>query len=81
MLRNAIVLGTLLMATCLAVNLTKSTSAQAFQPKQDRQWAYRTVQRSGPLQEHELNKMGAEGWEVAEVIAISEHRIHYIFKR
>jgi hypothetical protein len=41
-------------------------------------WEYRTT---GSISQEEMNKLGAEGWELAGVIAPNIDNIGFIFKR
>ncbi|NYF30628.1 hypothetical protein [Sphingopyxis sp. JAI108] len=43
------------------------------------QWEYLTVQTT--LDDGELGKLGAEGWELVAVVSPAHFVLHYFFKR
>lgn len=60
---------------------TSTGGSKTFQLS--RRWEYRRVDRSGPgqlLTEDELNRMGADGWELAGVVS-DYSGTHYYLKR
>lgn len=42
-------------------------------------WEYLTVQNT--VDDSELNKLGAEGWELVAVVSPAHFVLHYFFKR
>lgn len=45
------------------------------------QWEYKVIIRSGPLQEFELNELGARGWELATMCQSDTNTVLTTFKR
>ncbi|NIJ39009.1 hypothetical protein FHR22_003743 [Sphingopyxis panaciterrae] len=42
-------------------------------------WEYLTIQNA--VDDSELNKLGAEGWELVAVVSPAHFVLHYFFKR
>ena len=44
-------------------------------------WNYKVVTASGPLQEHELNQLGNDGWELVAISTKTDFAFVNVFKR
>lgn len=52
-----------------------------FPPPHPVKWEYKVSITSGPLQEHELNEIGAQRWELVQVMTKEDYAFHTLFKR
>jgi hypothetical protein len=57
------------------------TTLPWFPPPHPVKWEYKVMITSAPLQEHELNRYGADRWELVQVLTMEDVAFHTMFKR